>query len=294
IGDLPLELQAKLLRVLQEGEFERIGSPTTQKVDVRVIAATNRDLRKAIADGSFRPDLYYRRRGVPIAGPPPPERRDDIPLLAWYFVSKHQGRLGKTIDRIPKSLMDALVTYGWPGNVRELENLIERALILSPGTTLQMDEHLGEPGAVTDPVPRAGAPDSPRLDAAERAHILGVLEDCRWKLKGKGNAAERLGLKPRTLRFPMRKLGIEGGEVTSPSRAAVASSRIAPIEQLGDVWVSADPVRRPACQRVAGSGPGPRRPPGGGASRRAAVARRARRRPSRARRPPRRPAPRPP
>jgi len=211
IGDLPLELQAKLLRVLQEGEFERIGSPTTQKVDVRVIAATNRDLRKAIADGSFRPDLYYRLRVFPIEVPPLRERRDDIPLLAWYFVSKHQGRLGKTIDKIPKSLMDALVTYGWPGNVRELENLIERALILSPGTTLQMDEHLGEPGAVTDPVPRAVAPDSPRLDAAERAHILGVLEDCRWKLKGKGNAAERLGLKPSTLRFRMRKLGIERG-----------------------------------------------------------------------------------
>ena len=207
IGDLPLELQAKLLRVLQEGEFERVGSHATQKVDVRVIAATNRDLRKAIADGSFRPDLYYRLRVFPIEVPPLRERRDDIPLLTWYFVSKHQGRLGKTIDKIPKSLMDALVTYGWPGNVRELENLIERALILSPGTTLQMDEHLGE----QDAVPHAAAPDSRRLDAAERAHILGVLEDCRWKLKGKGNAAERLGLKPSTLRFRMKKLGIERG-----------------------------------------------------------------------------------
>ena len=205
IGDLPLELQAKLLRVLQEGEFERLGSASTLKVDVRVIAATNRDLRKAIADGSFRPDLYYRLRVFPIEVPPLRERRDDIPLLAWYFVTKHQGRLGKTIDKIPKSLMDALMTYGWPGNVRELENLIERALILSPGPTLQTDEHLGEPVAV----PRATAPDSPRLDTAERAHILGVLEDCSWKLKGKGNAAERLGLKPSTLRFRMRKLGIE-------------------------------------------------------------------------------------
>ena len=191
--------------MLQEGEFERLGSASTLKVDVRVIAATNRDLRKAIADGSFRPDLYYRLRVFPIEVPPLRERRDDIPLLAWYFVSKHQGRLGKTIDKIPKSLMDALLTYRWPGNVRELENLIERALILSPGPTLQTDEHLGEPGAV----PRATAPDSPRLDAAERAHILGVLEDCRWRLKGKGNAAERLGLKPSTLRFRMRKLGIE-------------------------------------------------------------------------------------
>jgi len=206
IGDLALELQAKLLRVLQEGEFERLGSTTTLKVDVRVIAATNRDLRRAIDDGSFRSDLYYRLGVFPIEVPPLRARTDDIPLLVWYFVTKHQGQLGKTIERIPKAVMDALIAYRWPGNVRELENLVERAIILSPGTTLQMDEHLGDAA-----VPRPALSSGQRLDDAERAHILRVLEDCHWTLKGKGNAAERLGLKPSTLRFRLKKLGIARG-----------------------------------------------------------------------------------
>ena len=200
IGDLPLELQAKLLRVLQEGEFERLGGAKTLHVDVRIIAATNRDLEQAMAEGTFRSDLYYRLTVFPIELPPLKDRRGDVPLLMHYFVDRKQAELGRKVDKIPQEVMDRLAAYGWPGNVRELENVVERALILSPGDTLLLEESFG-----------AGreAPASPeRLEDLERGHIRSVLEACGWKVKGKGNAAERLGLTPPTLRNRMKKFGI--------------------------------------------------------------------------------------
>jgi DNA-binding NtrC family response regulator len=210
IGDLPLELQMKLLRVLQEGEFERVGSPKTLRVDVRVIAATNRDLGKAMAEGSFRADLYYRLRVFPIEMPPLRERRDDIPLLVEYFVARCRTRLGRTVDTVPRRVMDALIAYDWPGNVRELENVIERAVILSPGRTLRLEEPL----IWAYPL-RRKQPSADSLTQIQRAHILRVVEECGWRLKGKGNAAERLGVNASTLRSRMKKLGID------PARPAV-------------------------------------------------------------------------
>jgi transcriptional regulator with GAF, ATPase, and Fis domain/predicted ATPase len=203
IGELPLELQAKLLRVLQEGEFERVGSAVTQKVSVRVIAATNRDLKREAEEGKFRRDLYYRLSVFPIELPPLRSRSNDIPLLAWYFISKKQAELGKTISKIPKDVMETLVTYQWPGNIRELENVIERAVILSHGPALTLHDSLG--GGQTFSSHNTAVTD---LDEIERRHILQVLEQCSWKVKGTGNAADKLGLNPSTLSFRMRKLGI--------------------------------------------------------------------------------------
>lgn len=204
IGDLALELQAKLLRVLQEGEFERIGSTSTRKVDVRVIAATNRNLESELAVGSFRCDLYYRLNVFPIELPPLRERCADIPLLVWYFIAKSQRKLGKSITEVPRKIIEALTAYPWPGNVRELENVIERAVILSPGSTLRVDESFTR---VTPP--RAGATTAESLEEIERTHIVRVIEECGGRIKGKGNAAERLGLNPSTLRSRMKKLGIQ-------------------------------------------------------------------------------------
>ncbi|MFO1429771.1 MAG: sigma 54-interacting transcriptional regulator [Candidatus Competibacteraceae bacterium] len=204
IGDLPLELQAKLLRVLQEGEFERLGSPRTVKVNARVISATNRELARAVTDGSFRSDLYYRLGVFPIHVPPLRERREDIPLLVWYFITTCQGRLGKTIEQVPKAVMEALTNYAWPGNVRELGNVIERAMILSPGPILALEPALGT--IYSAPAERRAVADN--LAAVERAHILNVLAQCHGRIKGVGNAAERLGLHPNTLRSRMKKLGI--------------------------------------------------------------------------------------
>jgi len=204
IGELHPELQTKLLRVLQEGEFEKIGSSETKRVDVRVIAATNRDLRRSIEEGQFRPDLYYRLAVFPIEIPPLRQRREDIPLLAWHFVTKNRGRLGKTIDTIPQNVLDTLKQYHWPGNVRELENVIERSMILSPGPTLLLSESFAKPSESRRAVVSLGS-----LAEMDRAHIVGVLEECGWKVKGPDNAADRLGLKPSTLRYRMGKLGIE-------------------------------------------------------------------------------------
>jgi transcriptional regulator with GAF, ATPase, and Fis domain len=203
IGELPLDLQAKLLRVLQDGAFERLGSVQTTNVDVRVIAATNRHLVQHVASGNFREDLYYRLNVFPVTLPPLRERREDLPLLAWYFIARYQGKLGKMIERIPDHTMAAFVAYHWPGNIRELANVIERALILSPGATLIVDETLGAstPGS---PHIRSGQP----LEEIERAHILAILEACQWRIKGAGQAAERLGLPPSTLYSRMKKLGI--------------------------------------------------------------------------------------
>jgi formate hydrogenlyase transcriptional activator len=204
IGDLALDLQAKLLRVLQQGEFERIGSTVTQKVDVRVLAATNRKLESEAAGGTFRPDLYYRLSVFPIEVPPLRERRDDIALLVWYFIGRSQRKLGKNITEVPKRTMEALVAYAWPGNVRELENVIERAVILSSGPALHVDESFAMPG----PAARASAA-ARTLGDVERMHILQVIEECGGRIKGRGNAAARLGLNPSTLRSRMKKLGMD-------------------------------------------------------------------------------------
>lgn len=202
IGDLPLDLQAKLLRVLQEGEFERVGGTPTIKVDVRVVAATNRDLEEATRDGRFRPDLYYRLNVFPIRVPALRERKEDIPLLVRYFVLKYGTKLGKRVETISQKTMDALQAYPWPGNVRELENVIERAVIISRGSELELGEWLPKPGV---------SPRSMRvatLQELEREHIIQALELTGWKVSGEKGAAKLLGLKPTTLEARMKKLGI--------------------------------------------------------------------------------------
>ena len=233
IGDLPLELQVKLLRVLQEGEFERLGSNKTRRVDVRVLAATNRDLEEAMAAGRFRADLYYRLKVFPIEVPPLRARREDIPLLVWHFINKRQGQLRRTIESIPKGLMEAFQAYHWPGNVRELENIVERALIVSPGPTLTLPDSLREMTMAGSPreaqamqVPGSLQPESPielPLEEFERRHILQVVQNTGWRIKGKGGAAELLGLKPTTLNSRMKKLGIK--RPTQPLRADLPNGR---------------------------------------------------------------------
>jgi transcriptional regulator with GAF, ATPase, and Fis domain len=208
IGDLPVELQSKLLRVLQEREFERLGSSTTRTVDARVIAATNRDLDALIEEGTFRADLYYRLGVFPIRIPSLSERRDDIPLLVWYFISKLQSRLGKRFKTVPRLAMDALISYAWPGNVRELQNIVERSMILSPGGTLDLDSSFLETRGSTPTATETSARQSLNLEEVERTHILSVLVACDWKVRGKGGAAEHLGLNRSTLQSRMKKLGI--------------------------------------------------------------------------------------
>jgi transcriptional regulator with GAF, ATPase, and Fis domain len=215
VGDLPLELQPKLLRVLQEREFERVGSSTRRRVDVRVIAATHHDLQTAVADGKFRADLYYRLSVFPISLPPLRDRREDIPQLVWFLINQRQRRLHCRITDIPKTTMEALQGYHWPGNVRELENIIERAMIRSTGGTLHIDENLL--GKARAPIATEGAG---TLEALERAHIEATLRQCNGRINGAGNAAERLGLHPNTLRFRMKKLGIVRKRVEISDSAA--------------------------------------------------------------------------
>ena len=210
VGDPPLDLQGRLLRVLQEGEFERVGSSRTRKVDVRLIAATNQDLEAAVREKRFRHDLYYRLSVFPIVVPPLRDRRDDIPQLVWAFVARLQRRMGRRIKRVPRPVMDALRRYDWPGNVRELQNVVERAMIRSRGDVLEVEETFAANQLRT--TSRAG---DPTLAAVERAHIEAVLQECLWRINGPGHAAERLGLHPNTLRFRMNKLGI-----TRPMRPA--------------------------------------------------------------------------
>ena len=175
VGDLPLELQAKLLRILEDHEFERLGSSTTRTVDTRIIAATNRNLDMLIEKGEFRADLYYRLSVFPIRNPSLRERRDDIPLLVWFFITNLQGRLGKTFERVPAKVMDALISYDWPGNIRELRNIVERAMILSPGPKLELGDIL--PVGWTGMGASAPTPERiPSLEEVETAHILSVLE----------------------------------------------------------------------------------------------------------------------
>ena len=205
IGDIRPDLQTKLLRVLQEGEFERVGSSETRTVDLRVIAATNRDLGRAMQEGQFRPDLYFRLAVFPIEVPPLRTRREDIPDLVWHTISKKQAKLGKRIEQVSQTTMDRLAEYPWLGNIRELENVVERAMILSPGSTLIVEPLLQEV------VPGTSLPDA-KLGSADnvlRMHILGVLQECHWRIKGSGAAADRLGMNPSTLRYRMKKLGIE-------------------------------------------------------------------------------------
>jgi formate hydrogenlyase transcriptional activator len=202
IGDIPLELQPKLLRVLQEQEFERLGSTHTTRVDIRLVAATNRNLAEMVAARTFRSDLYYRLRVFPILMPPLRDRQEDIPSLVRYFVEKHARRMNRKVETIPAETLDQLVHYPWPGNIRELENLIERAVIVSPGPILRVP--LGELRSGTEVLD-----ESLTLRAAERDHILKALEATKWVLAGPRGAAVRLGMKRTTLQSKMRKLGIE-------------------------------------------------------------------------------------
>jgi len=203
IGDLPLELQPKILRALQEKEIERLGGRKTIPVDVRLIAATNRDLSKMIKEGHFRSDLYYRLNVFPIRIPPLHQRRGDIPLLVNYFVAKHARRMNKSITTIPPEVMNALTKWQWPGNVRELENFIERAVILTQGNALRAP--LAELETLEESAPMADA----TLQATEREHILRVLRETDGLIGGRGGAAEKLGLKRTTLNSKLKKLGIE-------------------------------------------------------------------------------------
>jgi formate hydrogenlyase transcriptional activator len=202
IGELPLELQAKLLRVIEDGVFERLGSTKALHVDVRLIAATNRDLAREVEGGRFRNDLFYRLNVFPIVIPPLRERPEDIPLLVWEFVTEFQKKMGKRIDNIPKKTMDALQSYGWPGNGRELRNVIERAMIVCSGKTLEVLL----PQA--DKVEPSGEEEL-NLQDMERRHIISVLKRTSWHVTGKGGAAEILGLKGTTLQSKMKKLGIK-------------------------------------------------------------------------------------
>jgi len=199
IGDLPLELQPKLLRVLQDGEFERVGGSGTIKTNVRVIAATNRDLEKEVEAGRFRRDLWYRLNTFPIVVPPLRDRLEDIPLFVSWFVEKYGKWIGKRFDMVPQKTIKALQSYSWPGNIRELENLIERAVITNPEGTLFIELPAGH-----DEVETKGK----SLAEVERDHIVRALKDTGWVIEGRNGAARRLGLKPSTLRFRARKLNI--------------------------------------------------------------------------------------
>ena len=208
IGELPLELQSKLLRVIQDGEFERLGSPRTIKTDVRIIAATNRNLKEEIRNGKFREDLYYRLNVFPITMPPLRQRKEDISLLVNHFVSKFNNKIGKKIEAVSTNTLNLLQDYSWPGNVRELESVVERAVIISSGSSLQVLERF-QASQKTDEL--AGETEGGAVKALadmERDHILQVLLKTAWRVEGKGGAAVLLGINPSTLRARMRKFGI--------------------------------------------------------------------------------------
>jgi transcriptional regulator with GAF, ATPase, and Fis domain len=200
IGEFPYEVQSKLLQVLEQGRFERLGSTKPLQVNVRIIAATNRDLAQEVKKGIFRKDLYYRLNVFPILIPSLRERAEDIPLMVWAFVKEFQKKMGKEIQSIPRKTMEALQSYPWPGNVRELRNVIEHAMILNRDKSLVVS--MPEIESFED-LPAS------RLDDVERRHIMSVLQRTGWRVAGKGGAAEALGLKRTTLYSKMKKLGIE-------------------------------------------------------------------------------------
>ena len=200
IDALPLELQAKLLRVLESGEFERLGSPRTVKVDVRIISATNRDLARVVSEGGFREDLYYRLNVFQIIVPPLRERREDILPLVWSFVKEFSKKMGKRIETIPQKCVETLQAYPWPGNVRELRNVIERAMIITTGPVLHTD---------IPKIAQSGADQSGTLEEAEKQHIIKALKTTGWRVSGKDGAAEILGINPKTLESKMQRLGIQ-------------------------------------------------------------------------------------
>ncbi len=210
VGELPLDLQPKLLRALQEREIERLGGTRSIPVNVRLIAATNRDLAQMVAEKQFRSDLYYRLKVFPVSAPPLRERTADIPILVRHFVSRHARRMGKNIETIPPEAMAALVSWKWPGNIRELENFLERAVILSRGPQLHVP--LAELEAMKEEDEDYETATNPTLHAAEREHILRALREAKGIIGGPGGAAERLGLKRTTLNSKMKKLGIERGD----------------------------------------------------------------------------------
>jgi transcriptional regulator with GAF, ATPase, and Fis domain len=203
IGELSGDIQAKLLHVLEESQFERLGSPNTINVDVRVVAATNKDLAAAVRDGSFREDLYYRLNVFPIELPPLRQRQEDIPMLVWSFVQEFSDKMGKRIEMIPRKAMEQMQSYEWHGNVRELRNVIERAMILTKGKSL----HVDMPKSI-DSIRRQ----SMGLEEFEKNHIIDILSMTGWRVRGKNGAAELLRLKPSTLESKMQKLGIERPE----------------------------------------------------------------------------------
>jgi DNA-binding NtrC family response regulator len=204
VSELPLETQVKLLRVLQEQEFERVGSSESQRVDVRVIAATNRDLLEAVKEKSFRDDLYYRLNVVPLRVPPLRERGEDIPLLVQHFLTRFAKKLGKRLQEVTPETLRRLQSYRWPGNIRELQNVIERAAVLASGPSVHIEDSLGPPTEEEPPAPISGT-----LEDMERNHILRVLKETDWVIEGKEGAAAVLGLRPSTLRSRMQKLGIK-------------------------------------------------------------------------------------
>jgi transcriptional regulator with GAF, ATPase, and Fis domain len=204
IGELPVELQAKLLRVLQEGEFERLGNSKTMKVNVRVIAATNRNLEEAIAKKEFREDLFYRLNVFQIVSPPLRSRKEDIPLLVNHFVKKYESKMGREIKNIPDKVIDALMLYDWPGNIRELENMVERALIISVGSTLEYGDWI--PATKNN---LANQTKLLKMEEVEKEHIISALNQTNWKVSGEKGAAIILGLNPTTLESRMKKLEIK-------------------------------------------------------------------------------------
>lgn len=202
VGDIPLELQSKLLRVLQEREFERLGSSQTIRVDFRLVAATNRNLSEMVANGQFRRDLYYRLSVFPIEIPPLRDRAEDIPILVWHFVKMYERQMNKHIEKILPEDMDALVNHGWPGNVRELQNVVERSMVVSSGSVLSLSRPTEPKRSDTSGAMRT-------LAEAERDHILQALRNADWVLGGPHGAAVRLGVKRTTLLYKMRRLGID-------------------------------------------------------------------------------------
>jgi PAS domain S-box-containing protein len=208
IGEIPLEVQAKLLRVLQEREFERVGGASPIRADVRIIAATNRDLEKSVHAGTFRADLFYRLNVFPLALPPLRDRADDLPLLTTFLISKFASRVGRRIESISKRTMERMSNYHWPGNIRELENVLERAVILSSGPMLEIDESVFAMAAGTAPSGDRASIPVLDLDSVERNHILSILKQTNWVIEGAQGAATLLNLHPNTLRSRLKKMGI--------------------------------------------------------------------------------------